>query len=433
MGPESGAGAHPETRREIVTRIAVVGSGISGVTAAWVLSREHDVTLFEADSRLGVHTYTVDVWDEAVSLEVYTGFIVFNFWTYPNFIRFLHQLGVAYQKSDMSFSLKCDRTGLEYNGTTLNSLFAQRSNIVSPRFLSMVKDILKFNREGRGLLKENLDDETSLEEFLSKKGYGRPFIEDFIVPIGAAIWSSPPGEFARIPLRFFLRFSHNHGMLSVGQRPQWMVVKGGSREYLRAFEKKFRGAIRLNSPVSEIRRAEKSVSLVTPENGRERFDFLVMACHSNQSLAALSDPSPPEKEVLGAIRYQANDTTLHTDSAVLPKRPLAWAAWNYHRSRHEVPLLSATYNMNILQSLKSRKTYCVTLNEGQEIRPSEVLRKINYEHPQFDLPAVKAQKRKSEINGVNRTWFCGAYWGYGFHEDGVKSALDVCRDFQLSL
>jgi predicted NAD/FAD-binding protein len=427
--------------------IAIIGSGISGLVCAHLLARRHAVTLFESEARLGGHTHTVEVQDPRGTLAVDTGFIVFNDWTYPNFQRLMGQLGVRDQASSMSFAVKSAASGLEYNGTSLDSLFAQRKNLFSPRFLGMVRDILRFGRRAPELLREEGPDPAagpSLGEYLRAGRFGRAFIEEYIVPMGAAIWSSSKAELLRYPARFFVRFFHNHGMLSVDDRPTWRVLTGGSRSYLGPISAPFAAGIRLATPVRGVRREADGVRLRLPGDRSERFDQVVLACHSDTALALLEDPSDAEREILGSIRYQTNRTVLHTDPRVMPRLEKAWAAWNVELSaadtapegsplaRPEAPV-RVTYWMNRLQSLAAERDYFVTLNQTADIAPERILRRLEYHHPVFDPPAVRAQARWRELYGVRRTWYAGAYWSWGFHEDGVKSGLRVAEAFSESL
>jgi len=416
-------------------KIAIIGTGIAGNLAAYRLSRGHDITVFEADHRIGGHTNTVDVVAAGQRWAVDTGFIVFNDVTYPNFIALLDELGVDSQPSDMSFSVRNERNGLEYNGASLNALFAQRSNLFKPSFYRMLKDILRFNREAPALLEET-GRHLSLGEYLEANAYSPEFIDHYIVPMGAAIWSATPGGMRAVPARFFVRFFHNHGLLSVNQRPQWRVIKGGSRSYVEKLVAGHRDCIRLNQPVESIRRHPEYVEIKAKGAGIERFDRVFLACHSDQALKLLADPTPQEREVLGAIGYQRNEAVLHTDQSLMPKRRLAWAAWNYHIPRGPADpqgKAALTYNMNILQSLKAPVQFCVTLNHTSAIDPDKIIQTFNYTHPVFTEKAVAAQKRQREINGAHRTYYCGAYWRYGFHEDGVVSAIDALEHFREDL
>jgi predicted NAD/FAD-binding protein len=417
-------------------RIAIIGAGVSGNVAAWLLQREHEIVLFEANDYAGGHTNTVDAEAEGRSWAVDTGFIVFNDWTYPNFIRLLDKLGVASQASSMSFSVRDEASGLEYNGTSANSLFAQRLNLFRPSFHRMIRDILRFNREAPKVLDEPTPAdgrERTLGEFLSAGGYGREFVDHYLVPMGAAVWSAEPGDFGTFPLRFFVQFFKNHGFLNVENRPTWRVVSGGSREYVKKLVAPFRDRVRLSSPVESVRRFADRVE-VKPRGGEaERFDAVVFAAHSDQALAMLADPSAAERDILGAIPYRPNEALLHRDASILPRKRLAWAAWNYHKLKSD-GALALTYNMNILQGLAPKKTtFCVTLNRADAIAPETAMGRWLYHHPVYTTAGMAAQKRRGEISGVNRTYYCGAYWGYGFHEDGVKSALDVGEKFGLSL
>ena len=409
-------------------RIAIVGSGISGLTVARGLYREHDVTVFEAGFHVGGHTNTIDVATESGPLAVDTGFIVFNYVTYPNFTRLLAQLGIEPQLSAMSFSVKCERTGLEYNGASRAALFAQRRNFFRPAFWRMINDILRFNREAPGLLEENAS-ECTLGDFLAERKFSREFVDYFIIPMGAAIWSAEPGAMFDFPARSFVRFFSNHGMLTVGKRPDWYVVPGGSRQYVERMARPFRDRIRLNCPVHQVSRLETGVDIASA-SGRERFDAVVMACHSDQSLNLLADKSAAEHDILSAFPYQENEAVLHTDSSLLPRRKAAWAAWNYHVPKYDTSRVAVTYNMNILQSLEAHDTYCVTLNHDQAIAPERVIERITYHHPVFTAAGIAAQKRRSEISGVNRSFYCGAYWRYGFHEDGMVSGLQALQELK---
>ncbi len=403
-------------------KIAIVGAGIAGNVAAWHLHREHDITVFEAGAHAGGHSHTHELEQAGRRYAVDTGFIVFNDWTYPNFIALLDELGVASQPSSMSFSVRDEASGLEYNGTTLNTLFAQRSNLLRPSFLGMIRDILRFNREAPALL-EAPGGELPLGEVLARGGYGRAFIERYIVPMGAAIWSTDPASMQRFPARFFVRFLHNHGMLSVNARPQWRVIRGGSARYVEQLTAPFRDRIRLRTPVESVRRLPGSVIVKARGRDAERFDALFLACHSDQALRLLADPSPAERAVLSAIPYQENEAVLHTDTRLLPRKRRAWAAWNYHVLREPGERVALTYNMNILQGLDAPEPYLVTLNRGDQIDPAKVIKRITYHHPQFTPAGVAAQARQAELNGPLNTYYCGAWWRHGFHEDGVVSAL----------
>ncbi|MGM0767585.1 MAG: NAD(P)/FAD-dependent oxidoreductase [Pseudomonadota bacterium] len=415
-------------------RIAVIGAGVSGLTAAWLLSERHDVQLFEAADYAGGHTNTEDVEAGGRRWPVNTGFIVFNDWTYPNFMKLMDRLGVASEVSDMSFSVDCNATGLQYNGTSLNTLFAQRSNLVNLPFLKMIREILRFNRETRDdLASGRINDDETLGEYLNRNRYSRYFRNYYIVPMGAAIWSAPEIILERFPIRFFLQFFNNHGMLSVDDRPTWRVISGGSAQYVGRMMDRLGDATHLNSPVTSVVRHPDEVVL-TVRGEERRFDEVVFACHSDQALAMIADPTNEEREVLGAITYQRNDVVLHTDSSVLPSNRRAWAAWNYFIPRHSTEPVSVTYNMNILQNFHDApETFCVTLNRSQDIAEDRVIKRFDYAHPVFTLEAVAAQKRYDDIGNRNRSHFCGAYWFNGFHEDGVCSALRVARAFGVEL
>ncbi len=405
-------------------KIAVVGTGISGMVAARRLCRKHEVTVFEANDYVGGHTNTIKVSLEGRDYAVDTGFIVFNDWTYPEFIRLLDELGVVSQPSKMSFSVRCDSADIEYKGSSLDTLYAQRRNLLRPGFHGMLLSILRFNREALAFL-DGTDSHETLGQFLARRNFTGLFVSHYIVPMGAAIWSTDPQLMHDFPARYFLEFFKNHGLLNVKNRPQWRVISGGSSRYVDKLIEPFATRIRLSTPATGIHRTPSQVSVISEAHGTEHFDHVIMACHSDQALALLDDPSQQEREILGAIRYQENEAVLHTDDSILPRRKKVWAAWNYHLPADGSQRVSLTYNMNILQGLDAPRQFCVTLNDSRLLDPTRIIRRINYAHPLYDPASVAARKRHDEINGQRNTWFCGAYWGYGFHEDGVKSALKV--------
>lgn len=409
-------------------RIAIVGTGIAGNVAAYHLHRDHDIAVFEAGDHVGGHTHTHVVELHGSTYDIDTGFIVFNDRTYPHFIRLLDTLGVASQPSAMSFSVRNEQTGVEYNGTSIDSLFAQRRNVLRPSFHRMIRDILRFNRDAPGLLGTATD--VALDAYLAAQRYSPEFIGDYLLPMGAAIWSTEPGRVLDFPARYFVRFFHNHGMLSVNDRPQWRAIRGGSARYVEKLVAPFRDRIRVGTAVESVRRLPDRVIVRTRGGETRTFDAAFLACHSDQALRLLADPSPVEVEVLGAIRYQENEAVLHTDTSLLPRARKAWAAWNYHVLPEACDRVALTYNMNILQTLSAPETFCVTLNRTESIDPRRVIRRITYHHPMYTPAAVAAQQRQAEINGVNRTYYCGAYWRYGFHEDGVVSALNALQHFK---
>ena len=410
-------------------KIAIIGSGIAGLTSAYLLNRSHDITLFEAEDWVGGHTHTVPVSVEGKQYAIDTGFIVFNDWTYPNFIKLIDQLGVASQPTEMSFSVSDPHSGVEYNGNNLNSLFAQRRNLLSPRFWGMLRDILRFNKQvQKDLLGGQIDSEITLGDYLQQQGYGQRFIEHYIVPMGAAIWSMSLADMLGFPLQFFVRFFRNHGLLSVTNRPQWRVIQGGSSAYVQPLTASFAGRIRRNCPVQRVERQADGVTVISSA-GSEFFDEVVFACHSDQALRLLAAPSLREREILGALRYADNDVVLHTDTRLLPSRKLAWASWNYRLGGQLEQPAALTYNMNILQGIEAPQTFCVSLNQTAAIDPARILARYTYAHPQYSLAATAAQQRWNEISGLQHTHFCGAYWASGFHEDGVVSALRVAESF----
>ncbi|WP_247256328.1 NAD(P)/FAD-dependent oxidoreductase [Pseudomonas moorei] len=414
-------------------KIAIIGSGISGLTCAYLLNRRHEITLFEASDWVGGHTHTVDVTVDGRPYAVDTGFIVFNDWTYPNFIRLLGQIGVGFKPTEMSFSVTDPDTGLEYNGNNLNSLFAQRRNLLSPGFWGMLRDILRFNKQALSDLQEQrIQPDTTLDDYLKAGGYGERFILHYIVPMGSAIWSMPMADMLAFPLQSFVRFFKNHGLLSVNNRPQWQVIEGGSSAYIAPLTASFREKIRLNCPVTRVERDADGV-VIHSHAGSERFDKVVFACHSDQALQLLAAPSEAEHSILGALPYADNEVVLHTDTRLLPQRKLAWASWNFRLGGPGHTRAAVTYDMNILQGIQSETTFCVSLNQSAAINPLKVLAKYTYAHPQYSLAAVAAQARRSELDGQQHTWYCGAYWANGFHEDGVVSALRVARAFGETL
>lgn len=410
-------------------KIAVIGTGIAGNVAARHLCKDHDITVFESAGHVGGHTHTHDIDHNGNHHAIDTGFIVYNDWTYPNFIALLTELGVESQPTEMSFSSRCDINGIEYNGSSLNQLFAQRRNLFRPRFHGMIRDILRFNRDSR-LLLDNNDQTLSLGHYLQDNHYSPLFIDNYIIPMGAAIWSTDPRQMLEFPACYFVRFFSNHGLLNIKNRPQWRVIKGGSREYVKKLTSPFKNRIRLNESVSSVRRLPGHVELHTSAGRTEHFDYLFIASHSDQALGMLSDPGKQEVAILGAIPYQNNDVVLHTDTSLLPKNRRAWAAWNYLRRHDNHGRVSVTYNMNILQQIQAADTFCVTLNDTRSIDPGKIIRHIQYTHPVYTTAGIAAQQRWQEINGQRRTWYCGAYWGYGFHEDGVVSALNALKNFK---
>lgn len=417
-------------------KIAIIGSGIAGNTLAHYLHKEgHDLTIFEAGSHIGGHTHTHSVDYLGASYQVDTGFIVFNDKTYPNFLALLDELNVPWQPSHMSFSVHCEKTGFEYNGTNLNALFAQRRNVFNPRFYRMIQDILRFNKESLVLLDEG--EEIELGTYLRFNGYGQMFIDYYIIPMGAAIWSTDARQMMKFPARFFVRFFHNHGMLTVNNRPEWRVIQGGSARYVEALTAPFENAYRLNSPVQSVRRLKTSVRVKPLYGTEEKFDWVFFACHSDEALSILADPSEAEQQILGAIPYQENEIVLHHDRQLLPKRKLAWAAWNYHVTRQPLDKVAVTYNMNILQGLSLPKANAdpllVTLNHTKPIDPNKIIKRITYHHPVYTKAGTAAQARHAEISGHQRTGYCGAYWRNGFHEDGVVSAQAALSHFHQAI
>ena len=414
-------------------KIAVIGSGISGLVSAHVLAEKHEVHLFEAENRLGGHTHTHEVEVASGKYNVDTGFIVHNDRNYPNFVKLMNKLGIETQPSFMSFSVKVEENGLEYNGTSVNSLFCQRRNFLNLSFYKMIQDIFRFNKEATKYFlahKEEAPDQMTLEEYLEKNNYSKEFTEHYIMPMGAAIWSASREEMKKFPLHFFVRFFHHHGMLTVDDRPKWRVLKGGSKSYIPKITANFSQNIHLNHPITSVRRTSEKVIL----NENLEFDQVIFACHANQAMNILKDPTEQEKNIVGAFSYRPNDVILHTDTSVLPKSKLGHASWNYYLPKVQLERVAVTYHMNILQGLTAPETFLVSLNMDHLIDPKKVIKKIPYTHPVYNKEAMAAQKLWDKVSMISsRTHFCGAYWGNGFHEDGVKSALNVTNLFGMGI
>lgn len=410
-------------------RIAIIGTGISGMVAASLLHAKYDITVFEANDYIGGHTHTVDVELLGQNFAIDTGFIVCNDWTYPAFLRLMRELNVPLQPTEMGFSVRCDRTGIEYNGSSLNGVFTQRSNLWSPRFYRFLADVLRFNREAPRHLAQT-SEEMTVGEYLKQHNYCREFANWYLIPMGAAIWSCPTGTFEQFPIRFIIEFYKNHGLLQIWNRPQWRVVQGGSREYVQKLTSPYIDRIRLKCPVQEVTRNGDEVH-VRHVQGTDTFDEVIFACHSDQALRMLTDATVVEREVLAEFPYSTNVAVLHTDTRVLPSNPRAWASWNYHVRADRPDQSTLTYHMNMLQGIDAPAQFLVTLNEEDVIDPARVLGKFDYEHPIFTTRRAAAQRRHGELIRQQRLSYCGAYWGNGFHEDGVVSALAVCERFGI--
>lgn len=418
-------------------KIAVIGSGIAGITAANLLSEQHEIWMYEKNDYIGGHTATVDVEVAGEKFAIDTGFIVFNDRTYPNFRALLRKHGVQWQDTEMSFSVKNPNTGLEYNGHSLATLFAQKRNYFRPSFYRFLLDIVKFNKAAKAAIDTRASKElerVTLREFVAELGLGEDFSHNYLYPMCAAIWSASLQESAEFPLAFFLKFFLNHGLLDISNRPQWAVIKGGSRSYIPALTAAFAERIQLNSNIKQVHRNSDHVLLTFADGREERFDEVILACHSDQALALLADPSAAERDILTGIPYQNNDVVLHTDVGQLPQRKAAWASWNYLLPQLDAQGLqkpaTVTYNMNILQGLRQAPvTFCVTLNNTAAIDESKILRRFTYAHPVYSVDSFKKRQRRNEICGQNRTHYCGAYWYNGFHEDGVRSAVDIAERF----
>lgn len=408
-------------------KIAIIGAGIAGLTCAHLLHRDHELQVFEANAYPGGHTHTIDVETSTGTYAVDTGFIVFNERNYPHFERLLAELDVATQPSEMSFGVS-DGRGFEYNGASANGLFACRRHLLDRSFHRMVADLLRFHRDARQLLRSDAD--PGLGEWVAERGYGEAFVNRLIGPQAAAVWSAEPQQLWHFPARFLIEFFDNHGMLELRHRPRWRTVCGGARSYVDALIAPWRARLRLSTPIQSVRRDPAGVTITARGGHAHRFDAIVIAAHSDQALAMLADPSECERELLGAIPYQRNEAVLHTDRSLLPRRRRAWASWNYHLGDHNTGGPTVTYHMNRLQSLDADEELCVTLNRSEEIDPKRIIRTIDYAHPVYTRDGVAARERRREISGQNRTHYCGAYWGWGFHEDGVRSALRVVDELE---
>jgi predicted NAD/FAD-binding protein len=409
-------------------KIAIIGSGISGLSCAYLLNPLHDITLFEAAANIGGHTATIAIEHRGENYNIDTGFIVYNDWTYPNFIKLMTELGVESKKTEMSFSVSCKKTGLEYGGNNINTLFSQRKNLFNLKYWRMIKDIMRFNKEAiKDLDSGLLNDDISLGAYLQANNYGQYFITHYLIPMGSAIWSASLKDTLALPLLFFVRFFKNHGLLSVNNRPQWRVLTGGSQAYLKPLTNSFRKKIVTKSNIAAISRNGATATLLFSDGRQEIYDQVIFACHSNQALQLLSDPSEQEKQILAAIPYRDNEVILHTDTRLLPNIKKAWSSWNYHlhQDNDKPPVLS--YNMNILQGINAPDTFIVSLNASHLIEPSKIISRHHYAHPCFSLKARHAQQQWGSINGVNNSWFCGAYWNNGFHEDGCSSGIRVAK------
>ena len=414
-------------------KIAIIGAGISGLTVASVLSARHEVSVFEAESRIGGHTNTITVPDNGRVLGVDTGFIVFNEPNYPNFIKLLSRHEVAIQDSDMSFSVHNEVDGVEYNGTSFDALFAQRSNLLRPKFWAMLNSIVRFHKEAQRHLVDGLSDYETVTQYVSRNNYPLSFFERYLVPLGASLWSCDAARFSDFPIRFVLEFLNNHHMLQVDNRPMWKTICGGSHAYVEKLVEPLRNRVYTGCPVANVVRQHHNVEVRLRDGRVAEFDEVVLATHADQSIAVVSETESRERDVLEAFPYQSNDVILHTDVTVLPDREKIWASWNYRIPSDCTDRVTVTYNMNKLQKLDAVQTYCVSLNQHARIDPGKVLKRIRYDHPLF-LPGRRdAQNARAELIRRRGLSYCGAYWGYGFHEDGVSSALDVCRAFDMDL
>jgi len=413
-------------------KIAIIGSGISGLTCAYLLNQKYDINLYEKNNYIGGHTHTHEIKNYSKIYNVDSGFIVFNEDTYPNFIKLLNLLDVETEKTTMGFSVKSINQNLEYAGNSISSLFAQKSNLFRFSFWWMLIDILKFNKRAKIDIR-NLSPNICLDEYLDSYRFSNSFKNNYIYPMGSAIWSTNSTSMKSMSALFFLKFFNNHGLLKIFNRSQWYVISGGSNQYIKKMIKQFESKIFLNTEVKSILRVDNKVEILSETYGLKTYDAVIIASHSDQALKILSDPTTLETEILGSISYQENTALLHTDISVLPKRKNAWSSWNYNLDQNPNDPMAMTYNMNILQNLESETNYCVTLNSNEIINNQMILKKLKYAHPLLNIKSSIAQLRRNEISGKDNTYYCGAYWYNGFHEDGVVSALDVCKNFGVEL
>jgi predicted NAD/FAD-binding protein len=414
-------------------RIAIIGSGISGLTAAYMLHRNHDVYVFESNNYIGGHTNTIQVKTGNRVIPVDTGFIVFNEHNYPNLCNLFDVLGVKSRDSEMSFSVHCEKTGLEYNGTDLNRLFSQRKNMFNPKFIGMLKDIMRFHKHAPAELNNGLDDITTVAEFANKHTYSKNFIEYYLVPLGASLWSCPAERFREFPIRFVLEFLYNHCMLQVNNRPQWKTVVGGSDRYIKPLTSGFRDRIYLNKPVNFVTRKNNYVDVAFSDGSSVTFDEVILATHADTSCRLVKNIETKEKNLLELFDYQDNEAVLHTDTSILPNNKRTWASWNYRIPAEEKQHVAVTYNMNMLQGIESDKIYNVSLNQTRDIDPDKIIKRILYHHPVFKPGRNTVQSQHHQMIRHRGISYCGAYWGFGFHEDGVRSALSVCDAFNEEL
>ncbi len=422
--------------RCLTKNIIVVGSGVAGMASAWLLSQKYNVTLIDKNDYIGGHTHTVSVTSHGREIDIDTGFIVYNEPNYPNLVGMFKHLGVHTRPTTMSFSASIKQSGLQYAGSDIDTLFAQRRNILSTRFLKLVYDITKFNRRAKALLQdERVSQKLTLGEFLTQNNIGTAMQNDYLLPMAAAIWSCPPKQMLAFPAKSFAQFFNNHGLLNIKDRPQWRTVVGGSSQYIKHLMSKFTGNVIINNGVVNIDRDSSNVVLTLEDGEKIECDEVVIATHADQALRLLNKPTENEKQTLSAFRYQKNATFLHTDKAAMPTLPKVWSCWNYMASKsgEHTSEVSVTYWMNELQGLVTESDFFVSLNPISTIAPEHVIKEIQYMHPVFDTNAMNAQKKLVTLQGINKTWFAGSYFGYGFHEDALKSAVNVAQKFNVDI
>ena len=413
-------------------KIAIIGAGISGLTAAYILSKKHSITLYEKNNYLGGHANTFQVAEKNKILAIDTGFIVFNHVNYPNLSKIFSDLNVEIEDSDMSFSVHNEKTNLEYNGTSISKIFSQRKNIFNINFLLMLNDILRFNKNSSAILNSPYSDKITVNEFIKSNNYKKDFVENYLIPLGSSLWSCPKEKFMNFSILFVIEFLHNHCMLTVNDRPIWKTVKGGSKEYIKKMLLDSKNLEIIKNSVKKVVRDTKEVSIFTEDN-RSYYDEVIIACHPDQALNLVDNLEVSEKEILEPFKYEINSTLLHTDTTVLPSNKSIWASWNYRIPINSQEKVMVTYNMNKLQNIDSKNTYCVSLNLGSKIDQEKIIKEFKYEHPIFFPGIAEYQAQHASLIRNKRISYCGAYWGYGFHEDGVNSALKVCEKYDMGL
>lgn len=409
-------------------KIAIIGTGVAGMAAGYFLRHQYDITFFDKEEYAGGHTNTVQVDEDGQPVYIDSAFMVFNHVTYPNLLKFFRALGIEEKDTNMSFSVQHLSTGLEYCGTGLNGLFAQRRNLFRPRHYQMLMNISRFNKEAQEVLEDNAYVDWTIDRYITERGYGRDMLDHYLVPMSSAVWSTPPEMMLDFPIVTLVRFFKNHGFLGLNTQYQWKTLVGGSRQYRDKVMQMFADKVHLKSPVKAVRRQTHDVEIETADAVKQRFDKVILAAHADQSLAMLADATDEERDVLAKFKYQPNMTTLHTDASIMPRTRRAWSSWNYRIKQVENRIMPSTiYFMNKLQHVSRKTDYFVSINDGGDIDRSKIIWEKEYHHPLFDVDAIKAQPRLNQLNQNGRTFFCGAYFKYGFHEDGFTAGMNVAQ------